>query len=314
MLPRTHMVSISVFPPNFAGIVPRDAAGLRPGSTRAGRRLQHSGTATAPAARNAADGAIFTRKDARAITLKIPAPRGQIVDREGAPLAQNRVAYQVALQFRQFENADRDFVINWARTRLDSLQTLVKNAAPKTDEEIYDHYRHRRWLPLAGDRPDRREGGPRHRDEAHVRPDPPAALPALLSGGRARRAHHRLLRQRRQTADRSDQFQRSALGGIRGPRRIGKNLQHPAHRRAGHEAAALRRVREQAARRTGQTPAPRRHARHHAGSGLAETRRGNPAQGLPPRGLRRHRRGHRRGARDGFAAVVRSEQFHPRHQ
>jgi penicillin-binding protein 2 len=102
----------------------------------------------APAARNANDGAIFTRKDARAITLKIPAPRGQIVDRDGAPLAQNRVAYQVALQFRQFENADRDFVINWARTRLDSLQMLVKNATPKTDEEIYDHYRHRRWLPL----------------------------------------------------------------------------------------------------------------------------------------------------------------------
>ncbi len=102
----------------------------------------------APAARNASDGAIFTRKDARAITLKIPAPRGQIVDREGAPLAQNRVAYQVALQYRQFENADRDFVINWARTRLDSLQALVKNASPKTDEELYDHYRHRRWLPL----------------------------------------------------------------------------------------------------------------------------------------------------------------------
>jgi penicillin-binding protein 2 len=102
----------------------------------------------APAARGAADGAINTRKDARAITMKIPAPRGQIVDRDGSPLAQNRVAYQVALQFRQFENADQDFVINWARTRLDALQSLVKNSVPKTDEEIYDHYRHRRWLPL----------------------------------------------------------------------------------------------------------------------------------------------------------------------
>ncbi len=102
----------------------------------------------APASRNANDGAIITRKDARTITLKIPAPRGQIVDREGAPLAQNRVAYQVALQFRQFENADRDFVVNWARTRLDSLQALVKNPSPKTDEELYDHYKNRRWLPL----------------------------------------------------------------------------------------------------------------------------------------------------------------------
>ncbi len=104
--------------------------------------------AVPPVAAGASDGAIITRKDARTITLKIPAPRGLIVDREGEPIAQNQVAYQVALQFRQFENADRDFVINWARTRLDSLQALVKNITPKTDDELYDHYRHRRWLPL----------------------------------------------------------------------------------------------------------------------------------------------------------------------
>ena len=104
--------------------------------------------AALPAVRNAADGAISNRKDARAITLKIPAPRGQIVDREGEPLANNRVAYQVGLQFRQFENADRSFVINWARSRLDSLRLLVKNSVPKSDDEIYDHYRNRRWLPL----------------------------------------------------------------------------------------------------------------------------------------------------------------------
>jgi penicillin-binding protein 2 len=101
-----------------------------------------------PATRGAADGAISTRKDARTITLKIPAPRGQIVDREGEPIAQNQVAYQVALQFRQFENADRDFIINWARTRIDSLQMLVKNIVPKTDDELFAHYRDRRWLPL----------------------------------------------------------------------------------------------------------------------------------------------------------------------
>jgi penicillin-binding protein 2 len=101
-----------------------------------------------PSARGAADGAIITRRDARTITLKIPAPRGMIVDREGEPLAQSRVAYHVALQFRQFEKADRDFVVGWARTRLDSLQKLVKTPVSKTDDELYDHYRHRRWLPL----------------------------------------------------------------------------------------------------------------------------------------------------------------------
>ena len=96
----------------------------------------------------AAEGNIMTRKDARTITLKIPAPRGQIVDRDGEPFAQNRVAYQVALQFRQFENDERDLIVAWARTRLETLQSLVKNLTAKTDEELYDHYRHRRWLPL----------------------------------------------------------------------------------------------------------------------------------------------------------------------
>ena len=104
--------------------------------------------AAVPAPRGAADGAIFARRDARTITLKIPAPRGLIVDRNGEVLAQNRVAYQVALQFSQFEHADRDFVVNWARTRLDSLQALVPNVVQKTDDELFDHYRQRRWLPL----------------------------------------------------------------------------------------------------------------------------------------------------------------------
>jgi penicillin-binding protein 2 len=104
--------------------------------------------AAVPVPRGASDGAIITRKDARTIALKIPAPRGQIVDRNGEPLAQNRVAYQVALQFRQFENADREFVVSWARTRLDSLQVILKTQVSKTDDEIFDHYRHRRWLPL----------------------------------------------------------------------------------------------------------------------------------------------------------------------
>jgi penicillin-binding protein 2 len=101
-----------------------------------------------PGGKSASDGSILTRKDARAITQKIPAPRGQITDREGRTFAHSQVAYQVGLQFTQFETADREFIINWGRTRLTALQTLIKNAVPKTDDELYDHYRHRRWIPL----------------------------------------------------------------------------------------------------------------------------------------------------------------------
>jgi penicillin-binding protein 2 len=98
--------------------------------------------------RSANEGSILTRKDARTITLKIPAPRGQIVDRTGVPFAQNEVAFQVALQFEQFQDVDRDYVIEWARARMERLTGLVEISYGKTDDELYEHYRHRRWLPL----------------------------------------------------------------------------------------------------------------------------------------------------------------------
>jgi penicillin-binding protein 2 len=109
---------------------------------------QASSAATAPTPRTAADGSITTRRDARTITLRIPAPRGMITDREGEPLAQNIIAYQVALQFQQFEQADREFVVSWARARLTSIPSVSGGLVSKSDDELYDHYRHRRWLPL----------------------------------------------------------------------------------------------------------------------------------------------------------------------
>ncbi len=98
--------------------------------------------------RSATEGSILNRKDARTITLKIPAPRGQIVDRTGKSLASNEIAYQVALQFEQFQDVDREYVVNWARTRIDHIKELVEIPYEKTDDELYSHYRHRRWLPL----------------------------------------------------------------------------------------------------------------------------------------------------------------------
>lgn len=100
------------------------------------------------AGRSANEGSILNRKDARTITLKIPAPRGQIVDREGESLARNVIAYQVGLQFKQFENADRAYVVSWAKSRIELVKTLVKSTRLPTDDEIYDHYKNRRWLPL----------------------------------------------------------------------------------------------------------------------------------------------------------------------
>src|ERR1700726_3491866 len=40
-----------------------------------------------------------TQKLARTYILDIPAPRGQITDRNGVPLAQNKVSYNLAISF-----------------------------------------------------------------------------------------------------------------------------------------------------------------------------------------------------------------------
>lgn len=97
---------------------------------------------------SANDASITPRKDARTITLSIPAPRGPILDRNGQTLATSRVAWQLGLQFEQFEKADRPFVIDWARQRLAKAKTLVKDIKEPTDDELWNHYNDRRWLPL----------------------------------------------------------------------------------------------------------------------------------------------------------------------
>lgn len=96
----------------------------------------------------AADASIINRRNARTISLEIPAPRGQIVDREGSPFALNRVAYQLAVQFEQFSSEDRQEVIDWGRARVSTAQALHEGVRVPSDEELYQHYRHRRWLPL----------------------------------------------------------------------------------------------------------------------------------------------------------------------
>lgn len=97
---------------------------------------------------SADDASILSRKNARTINRLIPAVRGQIVDREGNPFAQSRVAYQLALQYEQFQNEEREVVIAWGRQRVERAKTLFDKVNEPSDEQLYQHYRHRRWLPL----------------------------------------------------------------------------------------------------------------------------------------------------------------------
>jgi len=93
-------------------------------------------------------GAIRNRPNARVMTLSIPAPRGPIVDRYGRPLAQNKVVWYPALQYQQFEKDDRDFVVKWGRKRIDAANQVFGTSWNPSDEELWQHYRHRRWMPM----------------------------------------------------------------------------------------------------------------------------------------------------------------------
>lgn len=99
--------------------------------------------------KNLADRAsINTRPDARTMTLSIPALRGQILDRFGNPLAQNKVVWYPALQFQQFQNVDRAFVVAWARERINKANQIFGINWTVKDEELWQHYRQRRWLAM----------------------------------------------------------------------------------------------------------------------------------------------------------------------
>lgn len=89
-----------------------------------------------------------TRPSARTMALLIPAPRGPILDRNGEPLAVTSVAYQLALRFEIFENPDRSRVVEFGRNCLEQAKKIAGKAWSFSDEQLWKHYEHRRWLPL----------------------------------------------------------------------------------------------------------------------------------------------------------------------
>ncbi len=92
-------------------------------------------------------------KNARTLFLSIPAPRGQIVDRRGAPLAQNKMAYFLGLQFNLKKETPTYEVLSYARERIPYIQKHTPDGWEVSDETILEHYKNRRWMPLLAKRP-----------------------------------------------------------------------------------------------------------------------------------------------------------------
>lgn len=89
-----------------------------------------------------------TRTEARTFTLSVPAPRGQILDRNGYPLAQNKVVYYAAVNFPLLENADDTSILRYAGERIVHVNKLLGKRWDLFPDVVLPHYQNRRWLPL----------------------------------------------------------------------------------------------------------------------------------------------------------------------
>jgi penicillin-binding protein 2 len=89
-----------------------------------------------------------TQKQARAYVLDIPAPRGQITDRNGVPLAQNKLSYNLAINFPtplEFSDAQ---ALSFTRERIGAAEKLLDRPLKVADELILRHYKNRGILPF----------------------------------------------------------------------------------------------------------------------------------------------------------------------
>ncbi|MEI6322092.1 MAG: penicillin-binding transpeptidase domain-containing protein [bacterium] len=89
-----------------------------------------------------------TQKQARTFQLGIPAPRGQITDRNGYPFAQSRLSYNLALQFPTPLNWNSSKVIEFARQQITFAKGLLSRPIAISEQAILNHYKNRGLLPL----------------------------------------------------------------------------------------------------------------------------------------------------------------------
>ena len=89
-----------------------------------------------------------TQKSARAYVLDIPAPRGQIVDRNGVPLAQNKLSYNLAVAYPTPLDFSDTQALAFTREKIAAAEKLLGRPLKISDELILKHYHNRGILPF----------------------------------------------------------------------------------------------------------------------------------------------------------------------
>src|SRR6266536_5317456 len=89
-----------------------------------------------------------TQKLARTYILDVPAPRGQITDRNGAPLAQNRLTYNLVINYPTPLDFSDAQALTFAREKIDRTARLIGRKLKISDEAILRHYHNRGVMPM----------------------------------------------------------------------------------------------------------------------------------------------------------------------
>ena len=91
----------------------------------------------------------MTQVDARTFTFSIPAPRGQILDRKGKPLAQTKVVNYAAIKFPHFGEEPEDArLLKFSAERIHYVNKMLGTQWDLQPDDIREHYINRRWMPL----------------------------------------------------------------------------------------------------------------------------------------------------------------------
>jgi penicillin-binding protein 2 len=89
-----------------------------------------------------------TQKLARNFIFAIPAPRGQITDRNGTPLAQTRVAYNLAINFPTPPKFSDEEASRFIAENVKRAQEITGRAITLDAAKAMKHYRDRSVMPL----------------------------------------------------------------------------------------------------------------------------------------------------------------------
>ena len=88
------------------------------------------------------------RRNARTMSLTVPGPRGIISDRNGLVMACSEVAYQPAINYGQLKDESEANILSIGRKVIEAYAAAGVKVYEKTDAQLLDHYRQRRWLSL----------------------------------------------------------------------------------------------------------------------------------------------------------------------